>query len=65
MLDNILSQVNKPGRYIGQEWNVPRKDFDQAEVKFALCFPDLYEIGMSNLGIRIIYGILNNINDVV
>lgn len=65
MLDDILLQVNKPGRYIGQEWNLPKKDFDKADIKFALCFPDLYEIGMSNLGIRIIYAILNNLPDVV
>jgi len=64
MLDDILLQVNKPGRYIGQEWNTPKKDFDKANIKFALCFPDLYEVGMSNLGIRIIYGILNNLNEV-
>lgn len=64
MMDDILLQVNKPGRYIGQEWNIPKKDFDKAEIKFALCFPDLYEIGMSNLGIRIIYGILNNMPSV-
>ena len=64
MLDNILLQVKKPARYIGQEWNVSRKDFAKADIKFALCFPDLYEVGMSNLGARIIYGILNNIEDV-
>jgi radical SAM family uncharacterized protein len=65
MLEDILFQVNKPGRYIGQEWNLTQKDFKTSEIKFALCFPDLYEIGMSNLGVRIIYGILNNIPDVV
>ncbi len=65
MLEDILLQVNKPARYIGQEWNLPKKDFAKAEVKFALCFPDLYEVGMSNLGIRIIYGILNNLTDVI
>lgn len=64
MLDNILLQVNRPGRYIGQEWNSSRKDFNKAAIKFALCFPDLYEIGMSNLGLRIIYAILNNLEDV-
>ncbi len=63
-MDDILLQVQKPARYIGAEWNVSRKDFSRAQIKFALCFPDLYEIGMSNLGIRIIYGILNNIPDV-
>lgn len=63
--DDILLGVQKPARYIGQEWNVSRKEFDKAGVKFALCFPDLYEVGMSNLGIRIIYGLLNRIPDVV
>lgn len=64
-LEDILLQVSKPARYIGREWNVINKDFDRAKIKFALCFPDLYEVGMSNLGIRIIYGILNNIPDVI
>ncbi|MFA5411027.1 MAG: TIGR03960 family B12-binding radical SAM protein [Candidatus Omnitrophota bacterium] len=64
MLEDILLQVNKPGRYIGGEWNASKKDFERAGIKFALCFPDLYEVGMSNLGIRIIYGILNNLPDV-
>ncbi len=64
LYQDILSQVMKPGRYIGQEWNVSKKEFDKANIKFALCFPDLYEVGMSNLGVRIIYGILNNIADV-
>jgi len=61
MVEDILSQVNKPGRYIGNEWNSPKKDFGRAGLKFALCFPDLYEIGMSNLGLRIIYGMINNL----
>ena len=65
MLEDILLQVQKPGRYIGREWNVSRKDFHQAEIKVALCFPDLYEVGMSNLGIRILYGLLNSISGVV
>jgi radical SAM family uncharacterized protein len=64
MLEELLLGVRKPARYIGEEWNVSRKDFDQAAIKFALCFPDLYEVGMSNLGIRILYGILNDIKDV-
>jgi len=64
MLEDILLQVNKPARYIGQEWNISKKDFDKANIKFALCFPELYELGMSNLGIRILYGILNGIEDV-
>ncbi|MDD5432213.1 MAG: TIGR03960 family B12-binding radical SAM protein [Candidatus Omnitrophica bacterium] len=65
MYEDILLQVMKPGRYIGNEWNVSKKDFGKSFVKFALCFPDLYEVGMSNLGVRILYGILNNIEDVV
>ena len=60
----MLLGVNKPARYIGEEWNVSRKNFDEAGIKFALCFPDLYEVGMSNLGLRIIYAILNNLADV-
>ncbi|MFA5155896.1 MAG: TIGR03960 family B12-binding radical SAM protein [Candidatus Omnitrophota bacterium] len=63
-INDILSGIMKPGRYIGSEWNVSRKDFASAGVKFAICFPDLYEVGMSNLGIRILYAILNNIPDV-
>mgnify|MGYP001615617126 CR=1 FL=1 len=59
-LEEILPQVRKPARYLGNEWNVVKKDFFKQEVKFAICFPDLYEIGMSNLGLRIIYGLLNS-----
>jgi len=64
MYDEYLLQVQKPARYIGNEWNVSRKDFNSAGIKFALCFPDLYEVGMSNLGIRILYFLLNDIPDV-
>jgi len=65
MIEDYLLQARKPARYIGEEWNVSKKDFSRAEIKFALCFPDLYEVGMSNLGLRIIYGILNNLPKVV
>ncbi|HAH21073.1 MAG: hypothetical protein A2Y00_00260 [Omnitrophica WOR_2 bacterium GWF2_43_52] len=58
-IEDILLQVRKPGRYVGNEWNAVKKDFDAQEVTFALCFPDLYEIGMSNMGLRILYGLLN------
>ncbi len=58
--DEMLLGVRKPAQYIGGEWNVSHKDFEQARVKFALCFPDLYEVGMSNLGLRILYGLLNS-----
>jgi len=64
MIEDILSQVQKPGRYIGQEWNSSKKDFGKSDVKFALSFPDLYEVGMSNLGLRIIYNLLNGIEGV-
>ncbi|MDD4953779.1 MAG: TIGR03960 family B12-binding radical SAM protein [Candidatus Omnitrophica bacterium] len=64
MLEDILLQVKKPAQYIGQEWNVSRKDFQASQIKFALCFPDLYEIGMSNLALRIIYDILNSLPEV-
>ena len=65
MDEDILLQVIKPARYTGGEWNAARKDFDAARVKFALCFPDLYEVGMSNLGLRVLYGVLNAQDGVV
>ncbi len=65
MLDHdMLMGIRKPARYTGGEWNAAKKDFDKASVRFALCFPDMYEVGMSNLGIRIIYSVLNGIEDV-
>jgi len=60
-----LSNVHRPGQYLGNEWNAYKKDFNSSSVSVALGFPDLYEIGMSNLGLRIIYGVLNSIPDVV
>ncbi|HTZ11223.1 MAG TPA: TIGR03960 family B12-binding radical SAM protein [Candidatus Margulisiibacteriota bacterium] len=63
MNEEILLQVNKPARYIGSEWNIPKKDFKKSKVRFLLSFPDLYEVGMSNLGIKILYGLLNKIPD--
>jgi radical SAM family uncharacterized protein len=65
MLDDILSQVKKPARYLGNEWNVTRKDFDRTKVKFVLCFPDIYEVGMSNLGVRILYEVINSMEGVL
>jgi radical SAM family uncharacterized protein len=65
MLDqDILLQAAKPARYIGQEWNSVKKDLSKVDIKIALCFPDVYEIGMSHLGIRILYGLLNRRLDV-
>jgi len=57
---DLLRRVERPGRYIGGEWNARRKDPRQAEVRIALVFPDVYEIGMSYLGQKILYGILND-----
>jgi radical SAM family uncharacterized protein len=62
--DEFLLGVRKPARYIGSEWNASKKEFEKCAIRFALCFPDMYEVGMSNLGIRIIYSILNAIPDV-
>jgi radical SAM family uncharacterized protein len=56
-LEQILSQVRRPGRYTGGEWNQIVKD--SARVRIALAFPDVYEVGMSNLGLQILYEIIN------
>lgn len=63
-LERILKKVQKPARYVGGEHNQVVKSTDNVTIRFALCFPDTYEIGMSNLGMRIIYGVLNNIENV-
>ncbi len=64
-IEAILEKVFKPGRYLGNEWNAVKKDFDNKAVKVALCFPDLYEIGMSHLGFKILYHFLNEEDNVV
>ena len=58
-LEQILPRVQKPARYVGGEYNAVMKDKEKVDVRFAFCFPDTYEIGMSNLGFRILYGVLN------
>lgn len=58
-LDSLLKQVEKPARYIGGELNVVRKDPHDVDVRFAFAFPDLYEIGMSYMGLQILYHIVN------
>ena len=60
-LEAILPKVQKPARYTGGEFGEILKSREETEVRFALCFPDTYEIGMSNLGLRILYGALNRI----
>jgi radical SAM family uncharacterized protein/radical SAM-linked protein len=59
LLERILPDVEKPGRYIGGEWNAVRKDPAAAQLKIGLVFPDVYEIGMSYLGQKILYSIIN------
>ena len=63
-LERILKNVQKPARYTGGEYNQIIKDKDAVDVRVAFCFPDTYEIGMSNLGLRILYGVLNGIGGV-
>ncbi len=65
LLDSILPAVSKPARYTGHEWNSVSKDWSQARVKIALAYPDVYEVGMSNLGLAILYEILNQEHDVL
>ncbi len=64
MYTDILLSVSKPSRYIGHEINAIRKDTSTVRTRVALIFPDTYEIGMSHLGLKILYHILNNIDDV-
>ena len=59
-LEKILARVQKPGRYVGGEYKAVQKDKAEVDCRFAFCFPDTYEIGMSNLGMRILYGVMNN-----
>ncbi|HAD82727.1 MAG: hypothetical protein A2509_05190 [Candidatus Edwardsbacteria bacterium RIFOXYD12_FULL_50_11] len=60
-IEGILPQINKPGRYTDNELNAVHKDWDGAEVRLALAFPDLYEIGMSGLGLAILYAVVNKL----
>jgi len=62
--DDILMQVEKPARYIGNEFNSVVKDKKNIALRFAMCFPDVYEIGMSHLGIQILYSMFNEWEDV-
>ena len=61
---SILERASKPGRYIGGEPNMVRKDPESVQIRFALAFPDVYEIGMSHNGLRMLYHLLNGIEDV-
>ena len=62
--DDILMEVDKPARYIGNEVNSVMKNKEEIDIRFAMCFPDVYEIGMSHLGIQILYDMFNRREDV-
>ena len=64
LLQRILPTVQKPARYTGGEFNEIQKDIKDVRVRVAFCFPDTYEIGMSNLGMRILYGVMNEMEGV-
>ena len=63
-ISSVLKSVEKPGRYIGGEYNRVMKNKNDVKCRFAFCFPDTYEIGMSNLGVRILYDVLNREDDI-
>ncbi|WP_276852433.1 TIGR03960 family B12-binding radical SAM protein [Enterocloster lavalensis] len=62
--DEILLSIQQPARYIGGEFNMVQKDPDKVDIRFAMCFPDVYEIGMSHLGIQILYSMFNDREDI-
>lgn len=63
-IEKFLLSVEKPGRYVGGEPNCVVKDKSEVNIRFAFCFPDVYEIGMSHLGMKILYGLYNSVTDV-
>lgn len=62
--DEILFNIEKPARYTGGEWNMVIKNPEDVDIRFAFCFPDVYEVGMSHLGMKILYHVLNKRNDI-
>lgn len=64
VLEKLFSKVQKPGRYTGGELNSVVKDKEKVGIRFAFCFPDLYEVGMSHLGMKLLYGLYNEQPDV-
>ena len=64
LIHRILPAVQKPARYTGGEWGEIRKELSDIRVRIAFCFPDTYEIGMSNVGMRILYGVMNRMDGV-
>ena len=63
-MSSVWKSVEKPGRYIGGEYNSIVKNLSDVKCRIAFCFPDTYEIGMSNLGVRILYDVLNKESDI-
>lgn len=63
-LHKLLKIVEKPARYIGGEFNSVKKNLEKVKTRFGFAFPDTYEIGMSFLGLQILYGVLNRENDI-
>ena len=63
-VEKILLNVQKPGRYTGGELNSVIKDKDKVDIRFAFCFPDVYEVGMSHLGMKILYSQFNEREDI-
>lgn len=62
--DEILLKIDKPARYIGNEVNSVKKNKEEVDIRFAMCFPDVYEIGMSHLGIQILYDMFNSVDHI-
>lgn len=62
--ERVLMRIEKPARYIGGEVNMIRKNPEDVAIRFAICFPDVYEIGMSHLGIQILYDMFNQREDI-
>ena len=63
LTDELLTQVQRPARYIGAEHNMVRKDPASVDVRVALCYPDVYEVGMSHVGLQILYHVVNQRDD--
>ena len=64
LIQRILPSVQKPARYTGGEFNEIKKDLNDVRIRIAFCFPDTYEIGMSNVGMRILYGVMNEMDGI-
>src|SRR5450759_686044 len=64
-VERVLGRVRKPGRYAGGEWNSVAKEWSEVALKWCFAYPDLYEIGMSNLGLRILYEVVNDRPDLL